>query len=223
MMKLTFISDTHGLHKNITHDLPGGDILIHSGDFSNYGSKEDIKVFLNWFNSLQNYTYKIFIAGNHDRSFEENPNFKNSILKKFPYLTYLEDSEYNIEKVKIYGSPWQPAFCNWAFNLPRNGEELEKKWDLIPENLDILITHGAPFGYLDGTQNIGVGCELLRKRIDQIRPKIHIFGHIHGGYGYYFNGKTHFFNASVLDEKYYYNNLPLNIEWDNVTNELNFY
>jgi Icc-related predicted phosphoesterase len=124
--------------------------------------------------------------------------------------------------VKLYGSPWQPEFFNWAFNLPRNGKEMKSKWDAIPKDTDILITHGPPFGHLDipGGQSIRVGCEMLRHRVDEIKPKIHVFGHIHGSSGYYYNGHTHFINASILNEQYLYTNLPVSVEWDSITNEI---
>ena len=126
--------------------------------------------------------------------------------------------------VKIWGSPWQPEFYNWAFNLPRQGAELKAVWNMIPSDVDILVTHGPPNGHLDyvdyAKQN--VGCELLRDRIDLIKPKIHVFGHIHSSYGYKFDGTTHFFNAAVLDERYNFTQKPLTVEWDPKTNELNF-
>jgi len=155
------------------------------------------------------------------------------ILTGYKTIEYLQDEpltlysdEYNFDFLEdticIYGSPWQPEFHNWAFNLPRNSEELKAKWDSIPSNTDILITHGPPFGYQDipGGQSIRVGCEMLRYRVDEIKPKIHVFGHIHGGNGYYYNGHTHFFNESVLNERYSYANLPFNFEWNNITNEI---
>ncbi len=99
---------------------------------------------------------------------------------------------------------------------------MKTKWDAIPENTDILITHGPPYGHLDipGGSTIRVGCEMLRYRVDQIKPKIHVFGHIHGSWGHYFDGHTHFINASVLDERYSYAHSPFNFEWDNITNEI---
>ena len=126
--------------------------------------------------------------------------------------------------VKIWGSPWQPEFYNWAFNLPRNGESLKAKWDLIPTDTDILITHGPAWGYVDkiiGTQ-IPLGCELLVNKIKEIKPKIHVCGHIHSAYGYYFDGDTHFINAAVLGENYNYTNEPMTVEWDPKTNEMVF-
>lgn len=153
---------------------------------------------------------------------------KLELINQFPNLVYLEDESWNYydidtdQSLLVYGSPWQPEFYNWAFNLPREGPELWAKWDQIPNDTDILITHGPPHGHLDapGGRHIHVGCELLRDRVEALRPKIHVFGHIHGGAGYYFNGHTHFINASVLDERYTYANLPLTFEWDQITNEI---
>jgi predicted phosphodiesterase len=233
-LKITLISDTHGKHNQLNKDLPGGDLLLHAGDFMNGGyDDKEATDFLEWFDKIDNYTDKIFIAGNHDRLFENIPHWVENNLPKYPTIDYLQDEswvdyydghngDYPEDNLRIYGSPWQPEFYNWAFNLPRNGDKMKSKWDAIPDNTDILITHGPPYGHLDipGGQSVRVGCEMLRYRVDQIKPKIHVFGHIHGGYGHYYNGHTHFFNASVLNERYSYSNLPFNFEWDNITNEI---
>jgi Icc-related predicted phosphoesterase len=227
-MIITFISDTHGKHNEITKDLPGGDILLHAGDFMNSGWTEmEAIMFLKWFDGINNYDTKIFTAGNHDRWFELQPEEVQGILTGYKTIDYLQDEELVLgfegdTPIHIYGSPWQPEFYNWAFNLPRNGEEMKARWDAIPSNTDILITHSPPFGYLDipGGQSIRVGCEMLRHRVDEIKPKIHIFGHIHGSHGYYFNGHTHFINASVLNEQYKYTNIPMSIDWNPITNEI---
>jgi Icc-related predicted phosphoesterase len=233
-LKITFISDTHGKHNQLNKDLPGGDILIHAGDFMNSGYHQtEATQFLEWFDKIDNYTDKIFIAGNHDRLFENDPEWVKFILDEYKTIEYLQDEswvdyydgpngEHTEDNIRIYGSPWQPEFYNWAFNLPRNGDEMKAHWDAIPDNTDILITHGPPYGHLDipGGSSLRVGCEMLRYRVDQIKPKIHVFGHIHGSAGYYFNGYTHFINAAVLNERYMYTNLPLTIEWDNITNEI---
>jgi Icc-related predicted phosphoesterase len=228
-MKITFISDSHNKHKQITEDLPGGDLLIHAGDISSMGHKHEIQQFCKWFDSLTNYSAVVFIAGNHDFGFEKRPEETMEIVNSYEWITYLQDSvlhfaSENIEIANIYGSPWQPEFHNWAFNLPKNGLELEQKWNNIPDNTDILITHGPAFGYLDKVigQYDNLGCQLLTKRIKTIKPKIHVCGHIHSGYGYVFDGDTHFINASVLDEQYQYTQKPLTVEWDPVTNKLEF-
>ena len=232
IMKITFISDTHAKHNQVTSSLPGGDVLIHAGDISNKGYRTEIQDFIKWFSTIENYTHKIFIAGNHDFSCQDEVSALQELLRLNPGSEYLYDDMFLIgdesadydDMVKVWGSPWQPEFYNWAFNLPRQGAELKEVWNMIPSDVDILITHGPPYGHLDyvtySKQN--VGCELLRDRIDLIKPKIHVFGHIHSSYGYKFDGTTHFFNAAVLDERYNFTQKPLSVEWDPKTNELNF-
>ena len=225
-MKITLISDTHNKHKFVTNDLPGGDLLIHAGDISSMGYEHEIREFCKWFNNIDNYTHKVFIAGNHDWGFQNNVEIVKEILDFYENITYLQDNSTLLgeDMVSVYGSPWQPEFYNWAFNLPRQGVELKEKWDNIPNNTDILITHGPAYGYVDKvigrTENLG--CELLTERIKELKPKIHVCGHIHTGYGYTFDGDTHYINASVLNESYVYYNKPLTIEWNPKTNEIEF-
>jgi Icc-related predicted phosphoesterase len=224
MKRITVISDTHAKHKEL--NLPGGDILIHSGDIMNSGYNiNDIKSFLKWFES-QDYEELIFIAGNHDRMFENNKDIVKNLLESYPLVTYLEDDWVDVDGIKIYGSPWQPEFYNWAFNLPRMGPGLHSKWEAIPTDTDILITHGPPQGHLDTSgypwNQPLLGCELLRSRVDKIKPKIHVFGHIHGGWGYKECEGTHFFNASVLNEDYSHANDGITFDWDHKTNQLTF-
>ena len=228
-MKITFISDTHNKHKGLTSLLPGGDLLIHAGDISSMGYKHEIQQFLKWFNGLDSYKHKIFIAGNHDWGFQDNPEMCKELLEFYDKVTYLQDDleligdDYETA-VKVYGSPWQPEFYNWAFNLPRMGWELEQKWNDIPIDTDILITHGPSWGRVDTVKGQGVplGCELLKERLEVVVPKIHVCGHIHSGYGYVFDGVTHYFNASVLDEQYNLTQKPLTVEWDSKTNQIEF-
>jgi len=226
-MRLTIISDTHTRHGLIPmEDLPGGDLLLHAGDIMNSGyNKNDILDFCTWFHSLEQYDKKIFIAGNHDRMFEDHPIEANTIVNRYGSVIYLQDNDLDINGIKIYGSPWQPWFYDWAFNLPKNGPGLMSKWEAIPDNTDILITHGPAFGTLDtvaGRQYDNLGCELLAQRIEVIKPKIHICGHIHSGYGYVFKDGTHFFNASVLDEQYQYTQKPMTFDWDKEANTIEF-
>ena len=228
-MKITFISDTHNQHKKLDSSLPGGDLIIHGGDISSMGYKHEIQQFLKWFNGLDNYTHKIFISGNHDWGFQNNPTMCKELLEFYDKVTYLEDNMEVIGEdyqtaVKVWGSPWQPEFYNWAFNLPRKGEELKNKWDLIPSDIDILITHGPSFGKVDKVigEYDNLGFELLTERIQTIKAKIHVCGHIHSGYGYVFDGQTHYINASVLDENYYFTQKPLSVEWNKETNEIDF-
>ena len=232
-MRITVISDTHTKHGLIPlTDLPGGDLLIHAGDIMNSGyNKNDILDFCTWFHSLEQYDKKIFIAGNHDRMFENHPEGVEELLNIYLDIDYLQDEGYDLydldtdTSTKIYGSPWQPEFYNWAFNLPKNGIELAGKWEAIPDNTDILITHGPAYDTLDtvvGRFWDNLGCNLLAERIAVVKPKIHVCGHIHSGYGYEFKNGTHFFNASVLDEQYEYTQKPMTFDWDKQTNTIEF-
>ena len=232
-MRITVLSDTHTRHGLIPmEDLPGGDLLLHAGDIMNSGyNKNDILDFCTWFHSLEQYDKRIFIAGNHDRMFENHPEGVEELVNIYFDIDYLQDEGYDLydlntdTSTKIYGSPWQPEFYSWAFNLPKNGIELAGKWEAIPDNTDILITHGPAFGTLDtvaGRPWDNLGCELLAQRIEVIKPKIHVCGHIHSGYGYEFKNGTHFFNAAVLDEQYEYTQKPMTFDWDKQTNTIEF-
>ena len=233
-LRISLISDTHTKHWELSHDktaLPGGDILIHAGDIMNSGkSSNDIVDFCEWFDDIKTYTHKLFIAGNHDLMFEDFPKGTMEIVNAYKDITYLQDSSTQIEndnkRTKIYGSPWQPKFYNWAFNLPKGGLELMSKWNAIPQDTDILITHGPPQDHLDVSgppyNEPHLGCALLRSKVDEQPPKIHVFGHIHGGYGYKFHNGTHFFNASILNERYNYVNKPVTFDWNPETNEIVF-
>jgi len=229
-MKIVSISDTHGHHEEVT--IPECDILLHAGDIMNSGyNKNDIKDFCHWYNSLEHYDQKIFIAGNHDRTFEDFPDDAREIYSSYKGITYLQDERLDLwdeedQQTVIYGTPWQPWFYSWAFNLPKGGPGLMSKWEAIPADTDILITHGPPQEILDVSgppyNEPLLGCALLRERVDVVKPKIHVFGHIHGSYGYKFLNGTHFFNASILNEEYKYTNKPVTFDWDPETNEITF-
>lgn len=208
-MKIIFISDTHGKHHPI--ELPEGDMIIHSGDISSRGRVNEVEEFLAWFTSLD-YKYKVFIAGNHDFYFEnKSQNFIQELMPEGVY--YLCDSGVEIEGLRIYGSPITPFFYNWAFNRHR-GDDIKKYWDIIPLNTDILITHGPAYGVLDYT--IGgdnAGCEELLSAIKRVKPRYHLFGHIHEGYGVFETDETTFINGSMLNESYAPINHPMSIEF----------
>jgi Icc-related predicted phosphoesterase len=226
--RITFISDTHTKHDKLNGFLPGGDILLHSGDLTGRGYITEIENFMKWYDNINNYDTKVFIAGNHDFGFQDDNEKLRGLLTGYKTIDYLEDElmmvggDYD-NMIKIWGTPWQPEFHNWAFNLPR-GEKIKEKWDMIPVDTDILITHGPPMGKLDYVpyDSVNVGCEELMKRVEEIKPKIHVFGHIHEGYGYVFDGNTHFINAAVLNGRYEFRNKPITVDWDPETNELEF-
>jgi Icc-related predicted phosphoesterase len=223
-MKIVFISDTHGKHDILTSKaynniLGEGFCLVHAGDCTNVGKTHEIKEFLDWFSNTP-FTHKIFIAGNHDFGFEKNHDIAPEYKEKGVH--YLFDSSVEIEGIKFYGSPWQPEFYDWAFNLPR-GEKLAEKWSKIPDDSDIVITHGPAYGMVDNTiSGMNVGCHDLFHRLMKVQPKIHVCGHIHWSYGQKsFNG-IEFLNASTLNERYEYENKPIVIDFNPETKEIDY-
>ena len=211
--RITHISDTHNKHKQLNGKLPGGDILIHSGDISSLGREHEVGGFIKWFNGIDNYTYKIFIAGNHDMSFDREVLLRNKLdyfdggrnnwdtkcadgkpqwlidmlgMSLAGGVFYLENSSIDIEGLKIWGSPITPSFgYGWAFNKDR-GHDINEIWNTIPMDTDIVITHGPIYGYNDRTSNTNtnVGCADLYHRLHEVKPHLHFAGHIHEAYGW---------------------------------------
>jgi len=199
-MKLCIISDTHNKHKRLGK-LPEADVIIHCGDFTSMGHSHEIVDFMKWYGKLDQYNYKIIIAGNHDWLFERN---KFIALEKVPEnVIYLEDEEVVIEGVKFYGTPVQLPFCNWAFNKPE--ERLIPHWQAIPDDTDVLITHQPPLSIFDWSvydEKPTGSPSLYWEVMNRIKPKVHCFGHIHSGHGVKIIEDTTFINASNLDEDY---------------------
>lgn len=234
-MRIVTMSDSHGRHENI-HVLKSGenldnmetlyhitgsvylpadaDMIIHGGDISMRGHEHEVESFLKWYSSLP-YKYKVMIAGNHDFLFDTQRTLAKDLLVKYPDIIYIENDVVEIEGIKIWGSPIQPWFHNWAFNKYR-GDDIKKYWDIIPNDIDILVTHGPPFGVLDMTMSGDqVGCEDLMTKIKEIPTlKLHIFGHIHEHAGHEFKNGIHFVNASVLNLRYQLQNKPMIFEID---------
>jgi Icc-related predicted phosphoesterase len=207
-MKIVALSDTHGKHNQV--HLPSGDMIIHAGDISMRGLKVEIEAFLEWYSSL-NYTYKIFIAGNHDFYFEnQDADAINALVPK--NITYLNDSFTVVEGIKIWGSPITPWFYDWAFNRHR-GPDINRHWSLMPHDADIVITHGPVYGILDKTKaGYLVGCEDLHIKINEVKPRYHVCGHIHEAYGTVQKQETMYINASVLNVDYEVVNKAIEIE-----------
>jgi Icc-related predicted phosphoesterase len=195
-MKIVAISDTHGLHQGLT--IPPGDVLVHAGDVTRHGTLAGVRDFDDFLASLP-HPHKIVIAGNHDFCFEQD---RERAEIELAHAIYLQDQAVTIDGVMFYGSPWQPWFHDWAFNLQR-GPEIRAKWELIPPGTDVLITHGPPRGHRDRTtRGEDAGCADLLEVVERIRPRVHIFGHIHEAVGMSSNGRTTFINASICDAAY---------------------
>lgn len=205
--KILAISDTHNKHKQCEKLFPEGDfdMVIHTGDLTMSGYSQEIKEFFEWFSKLHRFKYKLVIAGNHDFLFEEKPEIAKDLIPD--NVIYLEDSGIEIEGIKFWGSPITPWFHAWAFNRNR-GEEIKKHWDLIPNDINVLLTHGPAYLACDYVQHVAqyVGCEDLAYKLNEIEPIAHIFGHIHEGYGKKYNHGTIFYNASQLDGNYFAKN-----------------
>lgn len=212
-MKIDCISDLHGKYPI----LDGGDLLIVAGDLTACDHPFEHLIFQEWINE-QKYECKVFIAGNHDGYY----------LKQKPMewqnVHYLFDSGLEYDGLWIWGSPWTQIFCDWHYMLPP-GKAMKEKWDLIPNDTDILITHGPSYGILDRTApyksydpDDNLGCIELRQAISRIKPKLHVFGHIHGGYGMMRlehldekNSSTLCVNAAHVDQDYRAINQPIRI------------
>jgi len=241
-MKITHISDTHNKHNQLNGLLPGGDLLIHSGDISSLGRKSEVERFVAWFNGIDNYTNKVFIAGNHDMTFDREQLLRDKLahfegkteydtkcaegkpdwLKELlgihlrPNVFYLENSFVEIDQIKIWGSPITPSFgYGWAFNKDR-GYDINQIWSTIPMDTDIVITHGPIYGYCDRTDRGGlnVGCEQLYHRLNEVQPQLHFSGHIHEAYGYRHTDWGYAFNGCNCDLSYLVNNKPMTFEYD---------
>ena len=211
-MKLVCISDTHNQINKIK--LSYGDVLIIAGDITNNGTFNEVIKFnsdLELIRKTIGYKHVIFIEGNHDFYGEKYDYYAMKAL--IPSVDYfLRDSGIEINGIKFYGSPYTPFYYNWAFNAHR-GLAIKTKWDLIPNGTDVLITHGPPAGIGDIVPNgDAVGCKDLLEAILRVKPKVHICGHIHNGYGVRRFHDITFINASSCDERYSPVNAP--IEFD---------
>lgn len=234
-MKILFLSDTHGAKFHTKLQIPECDVIVHSGDIGGRTNLIELGEFLVWYESL-NVPIKIWTAGNHDiildKDWVERQKLKNTIqgiiaeqqyndgqelIKKFKTI-YLLNSEFVHDGIKFWGSPYSPSFHReyWAFNADR-GEEIKQYWDLIPNDVDVLITHSPSKYILDRCLDNGfnAGCEELNKKINEIQPLIHSFGHIHEGYGTKLQNKTLCINASVLNFNYQLTNKPILVQVDN--------
>lgn len=221
-MKIVCTSDTHGQMSKVK--IPECDLLLHSGDVSMRGYQWEVEKFLSEFAQAPA-RHHVFIAGNHDYFFQDNPEDARKLLAKFPQIHYLENSGIEIEGIKIWGSPNQPWFYDWAFNFPPDVDsyrkEAEETWGQIPDGTDIVLTHGPPHRILDrvsrlvgGETDPSVGCRYLLDRILQVNPRLHLFGHIHESYGEKILSGwiTTFVNASFMTLKHDGHNNPVIFE-----------
>lgn len=206
-MKVWLISDTHCKHQQLL--VPSNiDLVIHCGDESNSGdpylNEPEARRFFYWFSVLE-IPNKVFVPGNHSTAIEQG------LIRSsdYPQVTFLIHAQTECNGLKIFGSPYTPEFFNWSYMKPR--PELDAVWQSIPDDINILITHGPPKGIRDVTKDfdsgepVHVGSKSLRTHVEmRIKPKIHAFGHIHDekaiqNYGTTTRNGTQFINCSVCD------------------------
>lgn len=195
-IRIVAISDTHCMQDEFA--IPDGDILLHAGDLTFSGTLDELEPVNEFFGSLP-HPVKLVIAGNHDFYLERAPQEAQAALSN---CTYLQDEAFVWQGIKFYGSPWQPTFMDMAFNLDR-GSAIRQKWDLIPPDTDVLITHGPPYGHRDRNRMGQLeGCRDLLEAVLRVKPAIHIFGHIHEGRGIMRRQGITFANVSSCDGMY---------------------
>jgi len=211
--KFVAISDTHNKHESIK--VPKCDILFHAGDFSTMGKINETKLFLEWFNK-QPATHKVFISGNHDFMDQNDPKLFKELLKEYPGITYLRDEAVTINGIKIWGRPWTPKFYEWAFMKEPGSDSMRSTLEIIPSDIDILLTHGPAYGILDLTvRNEKVGCKDLLEELDRIKPQILVCGHIHHSSGEKEVNSIRHINAAVLNDYYELSFKPKKFSIDN--------
>ena len=209
-MKIWHISDTHGLHGQL--QVPDGiDVVVHSGDASNwrdpYRNESELRAFIDWFACLPIPT-KVFVPGNHDTSLEKGLITRDLIEHRKIHLLINEERE--IGGLRFWGSPFTPRYGDWSYMRDRG--TINRIWETIPEGIDVLITHGPPYGVLDATYDHHnkvelVGCSALAKRVTKVEPRLMMFGHVHStkdirnaGMRTIADYRTQFSNGSCCDD-----------------------
>lgn len=201
-MRILFLSDTHGLHRQLG-ELPEADVLVHAGDVTRQGTEVELDDFIDWLAALP-YPCKFFLGGNHDDCLYGRPS-----QGELPGgVHYLCNQRWQYGGRSFYFLPF--------FRPDEASGEYDRQIDAIPEETDILVSHQPPSGILDAGQVDGraysFGSERLRRRVDEVRPQIHLFGHNHNGYGQRRVGQTLFANAALVDHDYRLCRPPMLIE-----------
>lgn len=227
-LKLLCVSDTHRQHLVFKGrgwlPQPGEyDVLVHSGDATGRGSVQDVTDFGRWLEEMEElFKHIIYVPGNHDFLFQDDEEQARKLLP--PSVHCLINQAVEIEGIKFYGSPFTPEFYDWAFMYRRGRGHLY--WDQIPPDTDVLVTHGPPLGILDGIREdvltmqpdgsekwewktVHVGCAELRVAVERVAPQVHVFGHIHEGYGQKQIAGTLYVNPATMDGSYRFVNPPI--------------
>ena len=206
-VRVVFISDTHGKHRQFGP--LEGDVLVHCGDACGHANEArgDLDDLDDWFETLS-FRRILCIGGNHDYPIERRATARESVLRN---ATYLQDEAYAYRGLRFYGAPWTPGLMGFAFYA--DGAAIQQKWDQIPNNIDVLITHTPPAGILDeNSGGYSVGCRRLTAVLPRKQPQIHCFGHVHASAGLSHKGGTTFVNAASIRRNQAGLNLPISID-----------
>jgi Icc-related predicted phosphoesterase len=190
-LSLVLLSDSHELHREI--DVPCGDILIHAGDFTMFGrSLSAIEDFNAWLGEMP-HRIKIVVPGNHEYFLEADQSRRLLISNAIVLI----NEGVEVEGLRIWGSPATPLYGG-AFGLS-SSEEQRRLYAHMPATTNVLITHGPPHGILDVApgSRIHSGSAELLEAVQRIRPRLHVFGHVHGAYGIFETEHTTFVNAAL--------------------------
>jgi Icc-related predicted phosphoesterase len=218
-IKIVAISDVHCRFKKLI--IPECDILISCGDYSFRGLDDEVRLFHEWLHR-QPAKHVISVQGNHEKLVEKDFERSRQIaLKACPRVYFIDEGLIELEGLRIWCSAITPYFCDWAWNRYR-GQEIKEHWDKIPNDIDILVTHGPPYGILDKVVkqhpaghkvDTFLGCVDLLEKIEQIPTlKHHFFGHIHEGYGHEEIKDVNYWNVSICDKSYNPTNLPIVVD-----------
>jgi len=210
MTKILIASDLHSEEYPYLHQLPECDIYIDAGDFTNKGNRKQFEQYNDFLYEIPA-KHKICSPGNHDFMAEVHREATQLLMPNGDLCIH---ESRQIDELSIFCSPYQPWFYGWAFNLHR-GPEIAAKWEDIPYNLDILVTHGPPFGIRDWVGRSHVGCEDLMRNVKLKKPRVHIFGHIHHGYGVTERDGTIFINAALVNNVNEIDNSMILLDIDN--------
>jgi Icc-related predicted phosphoesterase len=206
-MKIVIISDTHAKHEEL--GMLRGDVMIHCGD-SGFGfGASDLVVDLldDWF-GRQAFGLILCIGGNHDFGLQARVGVRDPVFRN---AVYLQDDSVRYRGFTFYGAPWVPELAAWAFYLAP--DDIREKWERIPDTTDILITHSPPHGVLDrNSRGKSCGCPDLLRRVLDVGPRIHCFGHVHAGAGTLKLRGTTFVNASMVNSQYQIARRPYEFE-----------
>jgi Icc-related predicted phosphoesterase len=213
-MKIVCISDTH--FYPVTKEIPDGDILIHAGDLTSYGTIKQVAAAGNWLGRLP-HPIKLVVPGNHDHLFEKDPTLARQVIGEGKNGIEVLIHQMTVHHGLVFwGSPWSAKFQNWAFGL--SGSHAAAEWAKLPSGIDVLITHGPAEGILDSVRQKGnyapehLGEAHLRHWIRNHYLKLHVFGHIHDSHGQVeIDGTTHV-NAAICDESYNHTFDPIVVE-----------